>query len=68
MRREIQIRVIDAAEHIACTGATVRACARKFGVSKSTVHKDMRTRLPQIDPILAKKVDRVLGYNRAQRH
>jgi putative DeoR family transcriptional regulator (stage III sporulation protein D) len=68
MRREIQIRVVDAAEHIAKTGATVRACARKFGVSKSTVHKDMRVRLPLVDQALAREVDRVLGYNRAQRH
>ena len=68
MRREIQIRVIDGAEFIVSTGATVRACARKFGVSKSTVHKDMRVRLPEIDPHLAVKVDKVLGINRAERH
>lgn len=68
MRREIQIRVVDAAEFIANTGATVRTCARKFGVSKSTVHKDMRDRLPDIDSELAKQVDRVLGINRAERH
>ena len=68
MRREIQIRVVDAAEFIAGTGATVRACARKFGVSKSTVHKDMRDRLPKVDKTLARKVDKVLGINRAQRH
>ncbi len=68
MRREIQIRVVDAAEFIASTGATVRTCARKFGVSKSTVHKDMRDRLPDIDSELAKQVDKVLGINRAERH
>lgn len=68
MRREIQIRVVDAAEYIAKTGATVRACARKFGVSKSTVHKDMRVRLPLVDQSLAREVDRVLGFNRAERH
>jgi putative DeoR family transcriptional regulator (stage III sporulation protein D) len=68
VRREIQIRVVDAAEFIANTGATVRTCARKFGVSKSTVHKDMRDRLPDIDSELAKQVDRVLGINRAERH
>jgi putative DeoR family transcriptional regulator (stage III sporulation protein D) len=68
MRREIQIRVVDAAEYIAKTGATVRACARKFGVSKSTVHKDMRMRLPLVDRALAREVDRVLGFNRAERH
>lgn len=68
MRREIQIRVVDAAEFIAQTGATVRVCARKFGVSKSTVHKDMRDRLPNIDGELAQRVDKVLGINRAERH
>ena len=68
MRREIQIRVVDSAEYIVATGATVRACARKFGVSKSTIHKDMRLRLPDIDPVLARQVDRVLGINRAERH
>ena len=68
MRREIQTRVVDAADFIAGTGATVRACAAKFGVSKSTVHKDMRDRLPKIDKVLARKVDKVLGINRAERH
>ena len=68
MRREIHIRVLDAAEYIAATGATVRACAKHFCVSKSTIHKDMRARLPQIDPELARQVDRVLGVNRAERH
>ena len=68
MRREIQIRVVDAAEYIVTTGATVRACAKHFCVSKSTIHKDMRARLPEIDPVLANKVDKVLGINRAERH
>lgn len=68
MRREIQIRVVDAAEFIVSTGATVRACARRFGVSKSTVHKDMRARLPKIDAQLAANVDKVLNTNRAERH
>lgn len=68
MRREIRTRVIAAAEHIVATGATVRACAHRFCVSKSTIHKDMRTRLPEIDPELTKKVDKALGINRAERH
>ena len=66
--REIQIRVVDAGEFIVQTGATVRACAKKFGVSKSTVHKDMRERLPEVDTQLAAQVDKVLGINRAERH
>ena len=68
MKSEIRIRVMEAAEYIAATGATVRACARRFCVSKSTIHKDMRARLPLIDPELTKKVDKVLGINRAERH
>ena len=68
MRREIQIRVVDAAEYIVATGATVRACAKHFCVSKSTIHKDMRARLPDIDPALARQVDKVLGINLAERH
>ena len=48
MNQAIERRVIAAAEYIAATGATVRAAARVLGVSKSTVHKDMETRLAQL--------------------
>ena len=68
MKDEILSRAVEAAEYIVRTGATVRACARKFWVSKSTIHKDMRLRLPEIDRNLARQVDRVLGVNRSQRH
>ena len=68
MKDEILSRAVEAAEYIVRTGATVRACARKFCVSKSTSHKDMRRRLPEIDRNLARQVDRVLGVNRSQRH
>lgn len=68
MKDEILSRAVEAAEYIVRTGATVRACARKFCVSKSTIHKDMRLRLPEIDRNLARQVDRVLGVNRSQRH
>ena len=68
MRSEIRLRTLECAEYIVRTGATVRACARKFGVSKSTVHKDMRKRLPLIDRSLSRAVARVLDINRAQRH
>jgi transposase len=40
MKSEICIRIMEAAEYIAATGATVRACARRFCVSKSTIHTD----------------------------
>ena len=48
--------------------ATVRAAAGKFGVSKSTVHKDLQQRLPKCDPVLYRKVRAVLDVNKAQRH
>ena len=48
VKAAIEKRVLREAEHIAATGATVRQTARMLGVSKSTVHKDMETRLPQL--------------------
>ena len=68
MKQEVQRRVAAAARHILRTGATVRACAEIFGVSKTTIHKDMRERLPQLDPAQARKVDAVLRRNREERH
>lgn len=68
MKREVHIRVIEAAQHILKTGATVRACADAFGVSKTTIHKDMRERLPQLSPHTARLVDAVLNKNREERH
>jgi len=68
MRQEIKTRVLEAAEYIIATGSTVRACAHRFCVSKSTIHKDMRARLPLIDQELTKQADQVLGINRAARH
>ena len=68
MRSEVQKRVTAAARHILKTGATVRACADAFGVSKTTIHKDMRERLPEIDSALAERVSGVLAKNRAERH
>lgn len=64
----IKRRVLDAAAHIARTGDTVRGCAARFGLSKTTVHKDMRERLPRIDPALAARVDAALERNRLERH
>ena len=64
----MRLRVMQAAEHILETGATVRACAVKFGVSKTTIHKDMRERLPRMDEKLCKQVDAVLKRNLSERH
>lgn len=61
-------RVIDIANHVLCTGDTVRAVAEAFGVSKSTVHKDLTERLCQINPGLAEQVKNVLDNNKAERH
>lgn len=50
------------------TNATVRETAKKFGISKSTVHKDITDRVERIDPELAQSVRRVLEVNKAERH
>ena len=54
--------------YIAENGATVRAAAARYGVSKSTVHKDVQTRLRALDPTLYRKAQQVLALNKAQRH
>lgn len=65
---DIDERVTEIAEYVATTGATVRDAARLFGVSKSTVHKDLTGRLKQIAPQLYECVGSVLARNRAERH
>lgn len=61
-------RIINEAEHIVKTGATVRECAKVFGVSKSTVHSDVVKKLEFIDADLCQKVKRVLYINLSERH
>lgn len=68
MREYIEKRVIDLAYYIIETNATVRSTAKHFGVSKSTVHKDVGTRLCEIDKALYKKVKKVLDVNKSERH
>lgn len=68
MKEYMEERVRAVAAYILETGCTVRACAERFKVSKTTVHKDMRTRLPKINPALARDVSRVLDKNREDRH
>ena len=60
--------MLELAEYILETGATVRAAANKFRVSKSTVHKDITERLQEINPHLAAQVKEVLDNNKAERH
>jgi putative DeoR family transcriptional regulator (stage III sporulation protein D) len=61
-------RILEIAEYIISTKATVRQAAKVFGVSKSTVHKDMTERLVEINPEKAKLVKEVLEFNKAERH
>jgi putative DeoR family transcriptional regulator (stage III sporulation protein D) len=61
-------RVLEIADYIIDTKATVRQAAKVFGVSKSTVHKDMVERLPEVNPEKARLVKQVLEYNKAERH
>ena len=68
MKDYIEQRVLDIAAYLAGSGATVREAARRYHVSKSTVHKDMMERLPQLHSELARKVRVVLDVNKAERH
>lgn len=68
MKEYIELRVIRLAEYIVETGDTVRGTSKIFGVSKSTIHKDVSQRLFEINPMLAKEVRRVLQKNKAERH
>ena len=61
-------RSVAVGEYIAATGATVRQAAKKFGISKSTVHKDCAERLRMINPSLAMEVRKVLDVNKQERH
>ena len=65
---DIRDRVLESAAYILKTGATVRACAERFDVSKTIVHKDMRKRLSNIDGHMAAQVARVLEKNLEERH
>ena len=68
MRDYIRKRVVDVSLYIVKTNATVRQAAIVFGVSKSTVHKDVTERLPRINRELAEQVKQVLEVNKSERH
>ena len=68
MSDTIEERACELAVYIIETAATVRAAARHFGISKSTVHKDIVQRLPQYNPTLFSQVRKILETNKAQRH
>lgn len=68
MRENIEQRACDLAVYIIDNQSTVRAAAKKFGVSKSTVHKDLSERLPHYNRALFLQVKAVLDQNKAERH
>ncbi|MBP3470020.1 MAG: sporulation transcriptional regulator SpoIIID [Lachnospiraceae bacterium] len=68
MKEYIEERAIEVAQYIIEHNVTVREAAKKFGISKSTIHKDVAERLIQIDPALAKDVRKVLDINKSERH
>ena len=68
MKEYIEERAISIANYIIDSNATVRQTAKTFGVSKSTVHKDVTDRLMQINPTLAKQARQVLDVNKSERH
>lgn len=68
MKEYIEERALEIGTYIMESNATVRQTAKKFGVSKSTVHKDVSERLEHINPTLAAEVRKVLDVNKAERH
>lgn len=67
-RLYIDERAIEVAHYIIDSKDTVRGAAKKFGISKSTVHKDITERLRKINPSLAVEVKKILDENKAERH
>jgi putative DeoR family transcriptional regulator (stage III sporulation protein D) len=68
MKGYIEERTIEVAQYIIDNKATVRSAAKKFGISKSTVHKDVTERLSKINPALAVETKKILDENKAERH
>ena len=68
MTDEIEKRVCEMAVYMIETHATVRQTAKQFGISKSTVHKDLQNRLPRCNPVLYEQVRIVLNHNKSERH
>ena len=64
----IEERAVEIANYIIENNATVRQTAKQFGISKSTVHKDVTERLTQINPALANSARKVLDLNKSERH
>ena len=68
MHTNIEERACDIAVYIIENNTTVRKAAKHFGISKSTVHKDLTERLRTVNPALYSEVRQVLDLNKAERH
>ena len=68
MKDYIEERAVEIANYIIDNSATVRQTAKQFGISKSTVHKDVTERLAQVNPSLAAETRKVLDVNKSERH
>ena len=68
MKGYIEERAMEIARYIIDNNTTVRQAAKHFGISKSTVHKDVTERLNQINPALAGQARQVLDVNKSERH
>lgn len=68
MKAYIEERAVALADYIVENKATVREAAKVFGISKSSVHKDVAERLWEINQVLAKSVQQILSENKADRH
>ena len=68
MKDYIEERALEIAKYIISSRTTVRDAAKIFGVSKSTVHKDVTERLPKINPVVALQAKEIMDKNKAERH
>ena len=68
MKTYIEERAIEIANYMIEHNATVRQAAKNFGISKSTVHKDVTERLVQVNPTLAAQARKVIDVNKSERH
>ena len=68
MKNLVEERAVELGRYIVANNATVRAAAKQYGVSKSTVHTDVSRRLASFDPLLCEQVRAVLDQNKAQQH
>ncbi|MDO4847611.1 MAG: sporulation transcriptional regulator SpoIIID [Clostridiaceae bacterium] len=68
MRYTVEERAVELGEYIVENNATVRAAAKQFGISKSTVHMDVSERLKRANPALFSQVRHVLDVNKSERH